>query len=265
MRLSAQVFLRSAASQPQEDAERHVHGEGHDGQHERVAQPLEHHRPDKRIHARRRAPVAAHVAPEPARVLHRHRPVETELVAQLGPGLLGGEAAEGLTGHVAGQDGRRPEDDDRRQDDREHHEAEAPEDELPIRRPLPGRPERVSRPVAGRAPRAGCGSRCDGRPRPRATAAPARTQTSPRKRGQRGWKRQPEGTSIALGTEPPRRMGFCLMSGSASGIGREQRLRVGVEGRREHARGVADLHHVAEVDDGDGVARDAARPRGRAR
>ena len=43
------------------------------------------------------------------------------------------------------------------------------------------------------------------------------TQMSPRKRGQRVWKRQPEGTSMALGTVPLRRMGFCFTSGSASG------------------------------------------------
>ena len=155
---------------------------------------------------------------EPVPVLHGEGLVEAELLAQVGLGLLGGVAAEDHGGHVAGQHRRRPEDDDRGEDHGEHHEAEAPEDEAAASgAPLFGCEHRASRPAARQVRPAGYGSRSRWSPSPSRHGGSCCTQMSPRKRGQRGWKRQPDGTSMALGTLPLRRIGFCFTSGSASG------------------------------------------------
>ncbi len=122
--------LAQGCDQSQKDAERHVEGERRGGQHQAVAQPLEDHRPHLCVHARRVPPVAAHVAAQPVHVLHGRRPVEAELVSQLGLRLLGGVPAEDHGGHVAGEHRRRPEDDDRGERHRQQHETETPEDEL---------------------------------------------------------------------------------------------------------------------------------------
>ncbi len=53
----------------QEDAQRHVEGKSHQGEHEGVAQPLEDHAAHRLVHADRGAPVAADVARDPALVL----------------------------------------------------------------------------------------------------------------------------------------------------------------------------------------------------
>ena len=78
------------------------------------------------------------------------------------------------------------------------------------------------------------------------------TQISPRNRGQRVWKTQPEGGLAALGISPSRRMRVRSSPSSVRHRG-EERLRVGVVRAAEDRLRVADLLQAAEVHDRDPV------------
>ena len=80
----------------------------------------------------------------------------------------------------------------------------------------------------------------------------SRSQISPIFRGQRVWKTQPDGGSAALGISPSRRMRGRSSPSSAGTADRSASV-YGWCGACEDRRRVADLHHAAEVEDGDPV------------
>ena len=78
------------------------------------------------------------------------------------------------------------------------------------------------------------------------------SQISPRNRGQRVWKTQPDGGFAALGISPSSRMRVPLLALERRHRG-EERLRVGMVRAGEDGLRVADLHEPAEVEHRDAV------------
>ena len=75
-----------------------------------------------------------------------------------------------------------------------------------------------------------------------------------KRRGQRGWKRQPEGTAVASGQLAAEQLALAAAAGRRDRDRAHERLGVGVLGALDHVRGRALLDHPAEVHDRDPVA-----------